>query len=210
MAVRAEYAPPLTQLEPRWISRAVIALLAVVAVFAVVRAIQPDETGIDVVRTSPLPFNFRYPPELTEVRPKAGELVRLERRRDGLFIQAFAVAPLELPPYEGEVLGFLPAWATSEIERLSGLYDEFEFVEESPARVNEAGGYEIVFRARLDGRRLYGREVVLPEPKPGTRRGVRLILESTPAAGVGRAEDVGVRGFNKRPYRSFRFGTERP
>ena len=70
-------------------------------------------------------------------------------------------------------------------------------------------GYSLVFRASRKPR-LYGRLVLLPEPVPGARTGVKLLLLANPAAGADTARDVGTHGQLKTPYRSFRFGTEGP
>lgn len=161
-------------------------------------------------RAEPAPFNLRYTEGLERVAPKAGELVRLEARRGDLFIQSFAVSPLRLPPYRGDVSGNLPVIAAREIEALRARFAEFELIQDGKTRVNEVSGHVILFRARLGRRRLYGRQILLPEPVSGARDGARLELLATPAGGVSRASEVGVRGVIKRPYRTFRFGTEKP
>ena len=76
-------------------------------------------------------------------------------------------------------------------------------------RINRAAGYSLVFRASRSPR-MYGRLVLLPEPVPGARTGVKLLMLATPAGGAGKARDVGTSGAVKTPYRSFRFGTEGP
>ena len=52
--------------------------------------------------------------------------------------------------------------------------------------------------------------MLLPQPVPGARDGVKLLLLANPDAGADKAGDVGTRGLLKTPYRSFRFGTETP
>jgi hypothetical protein len=184
--------------------------LLVVAVAALV-ALKPGEEVHEYIQRGQVAFNFRYPDPIARVAHRGAELVRLERRRpDGLFVQSFAVEPLELPAYRGESGGILPIVAETEMTALARRFREFELVQEGKTRLNEVPGYTITFRARLGARRLFGREVMLPEPVPGGRRGVRLLLLATPSAGVNRAEEVGVRGVIKRPYRTFRFGTEAP
>lgn len=173
--------------------------------------LRSDAEGTDVVqREGPVQFNFRYTDGLERIAPQGDELVHLEARRSDLFVQSFAVSPLRLPPYRGEVVGYLPLFAAREIDALRDRFAEFELVQDGKTRVNEAPGYSVLFRARLGRRRLYGRYIMLPAPGPGSRDGVRLALLATPAAGVSKAADVGVRGVIKRPYRTFRFGAERP
>lgn len=184
---------------------------AVLVAVAVLVALRPGEDVHEYVQRGQVAFNFRYPDPLARAEPRGPELVRLERRRpDGLFVQSFAVETLELPAYRGDVGGLLPIVAESEMTALARRFRDFELVQEGKTRLNEVPGYAIAFRARLGERRLFGREVMLPEPVPGGRRGVRLLLLATPSAGVSRAEEVGVRGVTKRPYRTFRFGTEAP
>lgn len=187
---------------------AAAALVAALLAFAVLR---PEDDGREVVsRAEPAPFNLRHADGLERVAPGAGELLRLRGSRGDLFVQSFAVSPLRLPAYRGNVSGALPVFAAREVEALRGHFAEFELVQDGKTRVNEVPGYLILFRARLGRRRLFGRLVMLPEPEPGARDGVRLLMLTTPAGGVSRAADVGVLGQLKRPFRTFRFGTERP
>lgn len=214
-AVLPEHRPTLGDLlRPRVGARGIRGLVALAGlvvgafVYQVVRS--PDD-GIDVVRRSgPVQFNFRYTEGLEPAKPQGDELLRLEARRGDLFIQSFAVEPLALVPYRGHVGGTLPVIAAREIDALRSRFAEFDLVQDGKTRVNEVPGYTILFRARLGRRRLYGREVLLPQAEVGARDGVRLVLLATPAGGVSRASDVGVRGVVKRPFRTFRFGTEKP
>jgi hypothetical protein len=214
--VAPEHRPTLGDLlEPRIGRRAlwVLAGLAVLAAALLLLLTRGSGEGEVVVvqRAGPAPFNLVHTAGLRRVAPAGDELLRLEARRpDGLFVQSFAVEPLRLPAYRGEVGGALPVEAAREIERLRRRFADFELVRDGKARVNDVPGYAISFRARLGARRLYGRVVLLPEPDPGARDGVRLVLLATPAGGVSSATDVGVRGVTKRPFRTFRFGTERP
>jgi hypothetical protein len=215
VAVLPEHGPTLPEILPvRW-RRAVGVVAGLLAVVVAVLLLKSSDGDVEVVRSGPVAFNFRHPEALRPVSARPGELLRLEKATaGGKFVQSFAVLPLALPAYRGDVGGVLPVVADAEARALRERYTAFELVEEGKARINEVPGYQIVFRARLGERRLFGRLVMLPEVTEDgpamPRRGVRLLLEATPAAGVGRAEDVGVRGLNKRPFRSFRFGTEKP
>ena len=213
-SVAPEFRPTLRDLvvaragrRGRWALAAVAALLAAALAYEVLR---PVDDGIDVVRRAgPVTFNLRYTEPLRPVAPQGDEVLRLEVRRGDLFVQSFAVEPLRLAPYRGDVGGVLPVVAAREIEALRARYDEFELVSDGKTRVNEVPGYNVLFRARLGERRLWGRQVLLPGREPGSTDGVRLLLLATPAAGVSNANEVGVRGVIKRPYRTFRFGTEK-
>ena len=191
----------------RWLTLAVVAGLAGLLAWQVLK---PADRGVEYIQREPIAFNFAYESAMRPERAEGAEFVRLVRRQDGLFRDSFAVEPLTLPPYRGETGGVLPLFADREIAALSRRFADFELVEEGKTRVLLVPGYGIVFRARLGERRLYGRVVLLPEPEPGTRRGVKLVLLATPAAGANKATDVGLVGATKRPYRTFRFGTEPP
>lgn len=204
LAPRAARWPPLA----RWGAVLAAVVVAVVAAWLVLR---PQSRGIEYVQRAPVAFNFAYTADLARRPPEGQELVRLVRRRaDGLFLDSFAVEPLALPRYRGDVAGLLPALADREIAELRARHSEFELVEEGKTRINEVPGYAIVWQGRQGERRLYGRTVLLAEPVPGPRAGVRLQVLATPAAGTANAGEVGSRGSTKRPYRTFRFGSEVP
>jgi hypothetical protein len=185
----------------RWGVIAVLVLLVVASVVALTGS--STVAGRVIVREQPFAFNLRVPPTMQEIQPAAGELVHLERKGK----DSFVVEPLELPAYRGEVGGILPVAAARELDALRERFPDLEVVEEGKGRVNQAAAYSIVFRASRNPR-LYGRLVLLPQPLPGARDGVKLLLLANPAGGAGKAGDVGTRGRLKTPYRSFRFGTE--
>jgi hypothetical protein len=198
----------------RWAVLAVLVLLVIALVIALTGKATAD--GKRIVRETPLAFNLRVPPGMQEITPAAGEWARLERKGK----DSFVVEPLRLPAYKGDVGGILPVVAAQEIEKLRQRFPALELVEEGKGRINQAAAYSVVFRASRKPR-LYGRLVLLPEPPgspgglataslAGARDGVKLLLLANPAAGAGKASDVGTRGQLKTPYRSFRFGTEGP
>jgi hypothetical protein len=220
-AVAPEHRPTLREeLAPlsrpkRWAVLGVLVLLLV----AIAVALGGGGSGSDgrvIVRESPIAFNLRVPPGMNQLDPGPGEWVHLERKgRDSIVIE-----PLDLPAYKGDVGGILPIVASRELDALKRRFPELEPVEEGKARINKAAGYSISFRVSRKPR-MYGRLVLLPQPASeavasppgetvGARDGVKMLLLATPAAGAGKATDVGTRGQLKTPYRSFRFGTEAP
>lgn len=211
-ALKQEYGPTLPALLARR-SRTVrvLAALGAVALLAAAVAVallaRPDETAV-LVR-GPVTFNFVYGPRLEPV-PEAGGLVALRRSSGGLFLDSFVVRDLRLPPYRGAVGGLLPVFADGYERRLRARHRDYERVREGRARVNNAIGYELTFRALSGPRRIYGRHLLLVEEEPdGRRHGVVLELLSTPAAGTPNASEIGAHGALKMPLRSFRFGEER-
>ena len=120
------------------------------------------------VHSRPVVFNFHYPDAMHPVAPRSPEIIRVERRRGSLFLDSFAVEPLSLPPFRGDVSGELPVYAEREIAALRKRFPrDFELTREGKARVNAVPGYDVQFRARLGERRLFGRLVLLPEPAAG-------------------------------------------
>ncbi|MBE2318878.1 hypothetical protein DVA67_023080 [Solirubrobacter sp. CPCC 204708] len=185
----------------RGVAIAVLALLALAAVVLLARG--TSEEGTRVVVEEPIAFNLRYPDSMKRIEDDT--LFHLERKG----VDEFIVEPLELPAYRGDVGGVLPVEASREIERLRERFPQLELVEEGKVRINRVAGYSLAFRASRSPR-LYGRLVLLPEPVPGARSGVKLLMLATPKGGAGKARDVGTNGLLKTPYRSLRFGTEGP
>lgn len=211
--LKPQYGPTLWQLlaARHLVLRVAAAVLAVsILVVAVVIALtsRPDET--QVLIRKPVTFNLVHGPQWTSA-DRAGTLVALRHDSpNGLFLDSYAIRELRLPPYRGAVSGMLPVYADGYLRTLARRYPGFELVGEGRARINNAIGYALTFRARTGPRRLYGRHYLLVEEEPeGGRHGVILEVESTPAAGTPNAEQIGNHGALKTPLRSFRFGEER-
>lgn len=210
--IKAEYGPTLPQLLAprslalRLVASGLAALILAAAVFIAITT-RPDETAV-LVR-EPVTFNLVHGDEWKPV-PAAGALVSLRHERSGLFLDSYVIRDLRLPPYRGVASGTLPIYATGHVRALRSRYQDFESVGEGRARINNAIGYEVTFRARVGERRLYGRHYLLVEEEPpGRRRGVVIELASTPAAGTPNADAIGNHGALKTPLRSFRFGEDR-
>src|SRR3954469_22205370 len=213
--VRPEYGPSL----PAWLEarlgvprRATLAgalgLLAVAAVVVVVLVAGSSDARY-VSHGQPV-FNLRYAADaLRRPAPAPGWTLLLDAHRGGKFVQSFAVRRLVLPPHAGLISGFLPIYADA-YERAMGRHlTGFKAIDEGKARINAAPGYQISYTAQRNGRAVFGRDVLLvPEDVPGAREGVVLRLLQTHAAGVHDARYVGTAGAIKKPYRSFRFGTD--
>ena len=211
--MKPEYGPTLWQLLAARpvVARGAAAVLAVsILVVAVVITLtsRPDETRV-IIR-EPVTFNFVHGPQWA-AGERTGTLVALRHDSpNGLFLDAYAIRELRLQPYRGAVSGMLPVHADAYLRTLPRRYPGFELVGEGRARLNNAIGYALTFRARSGTRRLYGRHYLLVEEQPeGRRHGVILEIESTPAAGTPNAEQIGNHGALKTPLRSFRFGDDR-
>jgi hypothetical protein len=184
--------------------------LIVIVVAALAYKLFKGPGGRHLVVRDPVTFNFRYSSPLHRKPARAGELARVEARRDRLFLSSFVVRPLQLPAYHGQVSGILPAYATLYERQLAKRFASFQVVAEGRQRVVNEIAYAIFFTARLGQRHLSGRDVLLPSPKPGARDGVELEILSTPAGGAGIPASVANSGALSVPFHTFRFGTSGP
>jgi hypothetical protein len=209
--VRPEYGPSLPQVlqarfgVPTRVAGAVVVALVVVAVAVALVARGGD---VAYLHSGKPVFNLRYSGgALHKSPPKPGILFQLIGRRGDLFLQSMTVRPLHLPPYRGAVSGLLPVFAEPHVRAVSHRFQDFLPLGEGKARVGDAPGYQVGFRAKLDGRTVYGREILIVPDQPGAREGVVLTILQTNAAGAHAVDDVGTVGAIKKAYRSFRFGT---
>jgi hypothetical protein len=213
--VQPRYGPTLPELLAPYVRPARLAAIALVVVAIVLVAVAykvlEPVGGTHVVVRGPTTFNFRYPGPLHRVPPRAGELARVEARGKGhLFLYSFAVRPMRLPPYKGQVSAALPAFASVHESALAQRFDSFQVVEEDRQRVVNEIAYAIFFTAKLGDRHLSGRDVLLPNPQPGAPNGVELEMVSTPAGGAGMPQSVANSGPLSVPFHTFRFGTSGP
>jgi hypothetical protein len=88
---------------------------------------------------------------------------------------------------------------------------------EARARINDNPGYQIVFQTKRDGTTVYGKRVLLYDDlddddatlnRPTVLADIMLLNDRS--AAIPNANAVGGNGALKDPYRSFRFGRERP
>ena len=212
--VRPEYGPSLPALLEarlgvrRRITIGIAVALLVVAGVAVLLATRGGDKRY-VNHAKPV-FNLRYAPDaLRRETPLPGWSFVLDSHRGGKFVQSIAVRPLTLPPHAGGVSAFMPVYVDAYERAMGRTLTDFKAIDEGKARINTAPGYQITYTAERDGRTVFGRDVLLvPEDVPGAREGAVVRLLQTHAAGVHDARFVGTVGAIKKPYRSFRFGTD--
>jgi hypothetical protein len=213
MTVAQEFRPTLREVlaqrrpATRW---AISGAIALVVLGLLAWGLAPKKPGVHYVHEAAPVFNLRYGDGFSRLRPQRGEFLHIRRKVAGRVVDSFSASRLELPPYRGDVGGLLPVYAERVLAELRAAYPGLQLVEEGKARVNLVAGYSILFRAGSGRNRMFGREVLLPEPKPGTRGGVRMALRTWRGSGVNTARDLGAHGSLKTPYRSFRYGTEAP
>jgi hypothetical protein len=198
---------------PPVVTLVVAGVIAAAAVTAILIALTgPPAPGEQVVHASPPVFNLLYPPEsMHEARPAAGELLRLEGRREQLKVSV-TVRKLELPPFDGDVThGQLPVYADRFVEAAKRRMPGLELVQEGRARVNNAVGYEVGYQRIGPSERFTGRDVLLVPDDPEEGKGLVLLSLRTRKAGGAKLTpaEKGLAYTARKAYRSFRFGTKR-
>lgn len=210
--LKPEYGPTLGQLlSPRWRAASVAARGVVVAcgvglvALAVAVALTLEDSTFS--HGGPVPFSFSYR-GLYRTAPDPGGYVKVQRRHDGRLEDSFVVKPLALPPYSGYLSGELPLYAAGYIRGLSRRYAGFVLRGEGKTRVNTVFGYNVFYTAVLEGRRMYGRDVLLLPERPGVREGVDIVMltSSTANSRVTSPSEVASTGILQKPLKTFTFG----
>lgn len=161
-------------------------------------------------------FNLTYDDDrLERPQPLAGERLRLVSGAE--VPQSFVVRERKLPGYRGDVNGFLPLYASLIVQEMERADPAFVLRGEARARINDNPGYQLVFQTRRDGQTIYGKRVLLYDDlddddatlnEPTVLADITLL--NGRSAAIPNANAVGGNGALKDPYRSFRFGRQRP
>jgi hypothetical protein len=211
--MRPEYGPTLGRLlEPRWraasrLTRAAVIACAaalVVALAALALELQPAS----YLRGGRVPFGFKYK-GLYRAGPDAGAYVKVQSLgAGGVPRYSYEVYPLMLPPYAGSPSGALPTYASGYIDRLRARSAGFVLHGEGKTRVNTVPGYQVLYSELVDGREMFGRDVLLVPPRDGARKGVAIAMLNAADATkeVKEPSDVAAKGVLLRPLKTFTFG----
>jgi hypothetical protein len=207
--LKPRYGPTLGRLlEPRWRAapRAFRGLVFAAAAGLVALAIAAALTLWPATYShgGATPFHFSYR-GLYRTAPAPGQLVRIERRAHGRLEDSFAVAPLRLPPYSGGLSAELPLYASGYIKGLSGKYSGFVLRGEGKTRVNTVPAYNVFYTAMIEGRQMYGRDVLLLGKRQGVRDGVAIEMLTSPSANskVTSPLEVASAGVLEKPLKTF-------
>jgi hypothetical protein len=211
--IKQRYGPTLGRLlSPRWraasrFTRVVVLVACAAAIALVVGAVLTLENAT-FSHGGRVPFSFSYR-SLYRVRPDPGGYVKLQRHRaDGTLEDSFALGPLTLPPYSGELSGELPLYAEGHIRALAARYPAFALRGEGKTKVNTIPAYRVVFTTRLDEQTLWGSDVLLFPTRPHVREGVEIVMLTAPTANaqVRSPLEVASTGVLLKPLKTFRFG----
>jgi hypothetical protein len=181
LPMKQGYGPTLgALLAPRWraATTRVRRTLAGIALALVALAIAVVLTLLNPVYShgGPVPFTFPYR-GLYRVAAEPGGYVRVEKRGpSGRLDYSFAVDPLVLPAYRGELTGELPIYAATYIRALLRRDPGAVIRGEGKTRVNSVPAYDVLYTATVDGIAMYGRDVLLLPERPGVRRGVTIVM----------------------------------
>jgi hypothetical protein len=211
--MKSEYGPTLgALLAPRWrgaprIARALLIGCGVGLLVLVVAAVLTLQSA-SYSQGGAVPFNFHYK-DLYRVSVDPGAYVKLQSRDGGGALKyLYEVYPLTLPPYPGAVSGELPRYASAYIAQLRASSRAFQLRGEGKTRVNTVPGYQVLYSARVAGREVYGRNVLLLPPRQGVRRGVLIVMLTAASATseVKEPSEVASTGVLLRPLKTFTFG----
>jgi hypothetical protein len=203
--LKGEYGPTLGQLlAPHWHRAGGVARCLAIAVgiglvgLGVTAVLTFQDAGIS--HGGRVPFSFKYK-GLYSTAPDPGGYVKVARYAGGRLRDSFAVEPLLLPPYEGSVTGELPLYASGYIRALAARYAGFQLQGEGKTLLSEVLGYNVFYSVLVGGRRMYGRDLLLPAERPGVREGVEVVMLSSRTASL--TTMVASTGVLQTPYRSF-------
>ena len=207
--VSPEYGPTAPEILRRrfrpGMRRVVYAAAALVVVVLALLIAGKGDGLTELQHTSSPQFTILYPPsQVHKVKPGPGELVRFRATRGGLRMLVVA-RPLRLPGYQGSVSGVLPLLADRQAAALTRELPGFQMRTDGKARVNDAPGYQLRYRAGAT----QGTDVFVVA-QDGDRTGVLLRFRQTnPPRALGQPAQDRVKA-TKKAFRSFRFGLDRP
>jgi hypothetical protein len=207
------YGPTLGRLlSPRWRAASRPARAAVIAsaivLSALVVGVALTLENATFSHEGSVPFSFAYR-SLWKVAPDPGGYVKVQRRRaNGILEDSYAVEPLSLPPYSGELSGELPLYASDHIRLLARRDPDFVLRGEGKTRVNGVPAYHVLYTATVEGHTMYGRDVLLLPERVGAREGVEIVMLTSPTANsqVDSPLEVASTGVLLRPLKTFSFG----
>jgi hypothetical protein len=211
--IKSEYGPTLGDLfSPRWRAASPLVRglgrIAIVALLALALIVFLTLKNAHYSHGGSMPFSFSYR-GLYRVHPAPGQFVRIERHRaDGLLEDSFAVEALTLPPYSGWQTGELAVYAAGYVRQLRARDSRFVLRAEGKTRVNAVPAYQVIFTTTVDGQEMYGRNVLLLPQRSGARRGVKLVMLTSPTANaqVTSPLEVASEGVLLRPVKTFTLG----
>jgi hypothetical protein len=223
LPLKSEYRPTLGELlAPRWRRASwgvrtlwVVAGALVVAVIAGAALTLASPT---VTHGGPVPFSFSYA-GLHRTDPAPDGYAKVQRVVDGRLEDSFAVGPFLLPPYHGALGAALAMYASGYVQRLAvgeggaHIPGQSGFVLRGQGStqidaVSSYATYNVFYTTTVQGREMYGRNVLLLPDQQDVRRGVEITMLAAVAGNhqVTSPLDVGVKGALEEPLGTFSLG----
>jgi hypothetical protein len=208
--IRPPYGPTLGRLLSPWwrasspSTRLLVRVAAVTAV-ALVIGLALALLNAHFSTGGRVPFSFAYR-GMYRAAPDPGGVVKIRRLDSrGRLEDSFAVSSLELPPYTGTSQGELPVFAAGYIHELERRDKDFVLYGEGKENINAVPAYDVFYTASVQGRRMFGRDVLLVAQRPGQRAGVEITILTAPTANkdVTSPLEVATTGVLLRPYKTF-------
>jgi hypothetical protein len=206
--LKPQYGPTLGKLlEPRWRSASPVVRAIVIAATAGLLALAAGVvlTLLDASYShgGRVPFGFKYK-GLYRTTPDPGGYVKVARRSGGRLDDSYAVAPLLLGAYGGSITGELPLFASGYTRTLAERFSRFRPEGEGKTRISSTlAGYDVFYSALINGRTMYGRDVMLLPERRGAREGVVIEMLTSQRASV--SKPVGSSGVLETPLKTFAF-----
>jgi hypothetical protein len=207
--LKPQYGPTMGRLlESRWRALApgarALATAAGVGALALMVAIVLNLLNASYSQAGAVPFSFEYK-GLYKTTPNPGGYVKVARGYGPQLKDSYAVAPFSIGPYAGSVTGELPLAVAAYTRKLAARFPDFRQEGEGKTRISSTlAGYEVLYTARVNGQKLYGRDVILIPPRRGAREGVVVEMLSDESASI--SKPVASSGVLETPLKTFEFG----
>ncbi len=211
--IKPEFGPTLgTLLAPRWHAASALArrltIAAVVAFAAGVLALVLTLLNVSYSHGGRVPFSFSYR-GLSRVAPEPGGYIRIEKRSPhGRLLYSFAIDPLTVPAYTGEAAAAMPIFASAYVRELRARYPGLVYRGEGRTTVNSVLAYDVLYERTVEGRRMYGRDVLLLPHRAGAREGIDIVMLTARGANkqIAGPYEVASTGVLLHPLRSVSLG----
>lgn len=164
---------------PRWLRSAAALIVALIVVVVVLEQLRGGSQSISGGGAG-ASFSFSYTGLVREVTPR-GEYALLESRtKAGQLAAEIEVAPLRLPPYNGNVIGIEPVVSANYMRAFAARTPGVVLQSAAPTLVNGTAGYNFTYTRTIAGSTYFGRVIFLTPSSAGGRSGITVSLLAQP------------------------------
>jgi hypothetical protein len=165
---------------PLIVKRVSAVVAAIVIAVIVILALRLRDPTFSSSAPRPLGFSTIYSRSLKLQPQHPGVPLTLVQNSSVGLENFFQVKIVKLPAYQGEVSGLLPVVASNLITRMAASDPTFVVYSRGRTRINKIPGYAFSFQKIVDGRRFWGRIVLITRDIKGDRRGLLITLLADP------------------------------